>query len=188
MSCKSRLPLATININHGPWAYLRKACKNHDWFTSLLPVLLESSKVPPPPPPIPLWVLQRTTEGWTDLHDGGSKEGARENTSAKKKEGGKWKSRGVGSWQVIRAVQGTPNQCCVNRPPPRVDRLQGGVLHGPLGLSAEQITDGRNVAFVLKKRESRREGGRRRSSTGGWKPGDQLTSTWSIRTAGPLAP
>lgn len=34
----------------------------------------------------------------------------------------------------------------------------GGVLHGPLGLSAEQITDGRNVAFVLKKRV--RAGGR----------------------------
>lgn len=27
----------------------------------------------------------------------------------------------------------------------------GGVLHGPVGLSAEQITDGRNVLFVLKK-------------------------------------
>lgn len=39
-----------------------------------------------------------------------------------------------------------------------MDRLQGGVLHGPLGLSAEQITDGRNVAFVLKKREGGREG------------------------------
>lgn len=31
--------------------------------------------------------------------------------------------------------------------------MQGGVLHGPLGLSAEQITDGRNVAFVLKKKK-----------------------------------
>lgn len=43
-----------------------------------------------------------------------------------------------------------------------MDRLQGGVLHGPLGLSAEQITDGRNVAFVLKKKRGRvggREGG-----------------------------
>lgn len=131
---------------------------------------------PPPPhtttttatPPIPLWVLQRMTEGWTDLHDGGSKEGARENTSAEKKEGGKWKSRGVGSWEVTRAVQGTPNQCCVNRPPPRVDRLHGGVLHGPLGLSAEQITDGRNVAFVLKKRENRREGGRKEEEFNWW--------------------
>lgn len=54
-------------------------------------------------------------------------------------------------------MQGTPNQHCVNRPPPGVDRLQGGVLHGPVGLSASQITDGRNVAFVLKKRECRRE-------------------------------
>lgn len=60
--------------------------------------------------------------------------------------------------QVTRAAQGSPNQRCVNRPPPRVDRLQGGVLHGPVGLSAEQITDGRNVAFVLKKRERGREG------------------------------
>ena len=60
-------------------------------------------------------------------------------------------------------MQGAPNQRCVNRPPPGVDRLQGGVLHGPLGLSAEQITDGRNVAFVLKKEgewEEEREGGR----------------------------
>lgn len=80
--------------------------------------------------------------------------------------------------EVTRAVQGTPNQHCVNRPPPGVDRLLGGVLHGPLGLSAEQITDGRNVAFVLKKKESRREGGkRRRSSTSGRKRGLQLTST-----------
>lgn len=44
-------------------------------------------------------------------------------------------------------------------------QVAGGVvvLHGPLRLSAEQITDGRNVAFVLKKRErgrkKRREGG-----------------------------
>lgn len=87
--------------------------------------------------------------------------------------------------EVTRAVQGTPNQHCVNRPPPGVDRLLGGVLHGPLRLSAEQITDGRNVAFVLKKKESRREGGkRRRSSTSGRKRGLQLTSTWCIRTAG----
>lgn len=57
-------------------------------------------------------------------------------------------------------MQGAPNQRYVNRPPPGVDRLQGGVLHGPLGLSAEQITDGRNVAFVLKKRESGRKRGR----------------------------
>lgn len=79
--------------------------------------------------------------------------------------------------EVTRAVRGTPNQHCVNRPPPGVDRLLGGVLHGPVGLSAEQITDGRNVAFVLKK-ESRREGGkRRRSSTSGRKRGLQLTST-----------
>jgi len=40
--------------------------------------------------------------------------------------------------------------------------LQGVVLHGPLGLSAEQITDGRNVAFVLKKRESGKKRGRER--------------------------
>lgn len=80
-------------------------------------------------------------------------------------------------WEVTRAVQGAPNQHCVNRPPPGVDRLQGGVLHGPLGLSAEQITDGRNVAFVLKKRERRREVGKRRSSTSGRKRGHQLTST-----------
>lgn len=40
--------------------------------------------------------------------------------------------------------------------------MQGVVLHGPLGLSAEQITDGRNVAFVLKKRESGKKRGRER--------------------------
>lgn len=63
---------------------------------------------------------------------------------------------------------------------PGVDRLQGGVLHGPLGLSAEQITDGRNVGFVLKKRESGSKRGRERrgrSSAGGRKRGHQLTST-----------
>lgn len=38
--------------------------------------------------------------------------------------------------------------------------MQGGVLHGPLGLSAEQITDGRNVAFVLKKKKREWEEGR----------------------------
>lgn len=76
--------------------------------------------------------------------------------------------------EVTRAVRGTPNQHCVNRPPPGVDRLLGGVLHGPLGLSAEQITDGRNVAFVLKK-ESRGKGGkRRRSSTSGRKRGPPI--------------
>lgn len=51
----------------------------------------------------------------------------------------------------------------------------GGVLHGPLGLSAEQITDGRNVAFVLKKRENRvREARRRRSSANGKKRGPPI--------------
>lgn len=29
-------------------------------------------------------------------------------------------------WEVTRAVRGTPNQHCVNRPPPGVDRLLGG--------------------------------------------------------------
>ena len=59
-------------------------------------------------------------------------------------------------------------------------QVAGGVLHGPLGLLAEQITDGRNVAFVLKKRESgrkRRREERGRSSTSGRKRGRQLTST-----------
>lgn len=114
-------------------------------------------------------------------HRGGSRERPGENRSVEKKEEvEEGKRRGV--WEggeVMRAVQGAPNQRCVNRPPPGVDRLQGGVLHGPLRLSAEQITDGRNVAFVLKKRESRRrrrEGGGR-SSTSGRKRGRQLTST-----------
>lgn len=40
----------------------------------------------------------------------------------------------------------------------------GGVLHGPLRLSAEQITDGRNVAFVLKRG---RAGGREGTGGGG---------------------
>ena len=48
-----------------------------------------------------------------------------------------------------------------------MDRLQGGVLHGPLGLSAEQITDGRNVAFVLKKKKRGRVGGREGGEGGG---------------------
>ena len=66
-----------------------------------------------------------------------------------------------GGAEVTRAVQGAPNQCCVNRPPPGVDRLQGrGVLHGPLRLSAKQITDGRNVAFVVKERERWRKKGK----------------------------
>lgn len=76
-------------------------------------------------------------------------------------------------------MQGAPNQHCVNRPPPGVDRLQGGVLHGPLGLSAEQITDGRNVAFVLKKRESWMKRGREGGGVQlvAEKRGHQFTST-----------
>jgi len=95
----------------------------------------------------------------------------------------------------MRAVQGTPNQRCVNRPPPGVDRLQGGVLHGPLMLSAKQITDGRNVAFVLKggreggKKEGREE--RRRSFTSGRKRGPPiniyLMHSYS-RASGSLSP
>lgn len=79
-----------------------------------------------------------------------------------KKDGEERKSGGGGGGggEVTRAVQGAPNQRCVNRPPVQEwTGCKGGVLHGPLGLSAEQITDGRNVAFVLKKRESRRKGG-----------------------------
>lgn len=34
-----------------------------------------------------------------------------------------------------------------------------GVLHGPVGLSAEQITDGRNVLFVLRKHSQGQQGG-----------------------------
>lgn len=106
--------------------------------------------------------------GLEGIVDCGKERGRRVNEHGVRKEGR----------EVTRAVQGTPNQHCVNRPPPGVDRLLGGVLHGPLGLSAEQITDGRNVAFVLEKKESRREGGkRRRSSPSGRKRGLQLTST-----------
>lgn len=143
------------------------------------------------PPPVPLWVLQRTTEGLgykgTRTTVGGAERG-RERIGVEKR---KREREGKEGGEVTRAVRGAPNQRCVNRPPPGVDRLQGGVLHGPLGLSAEQITDGRNVAFVLKKRVSgrkRRREGRGRSSTSGRKRGRQLTSTWCIRTAGPLAP
>lgn len=39
------------------------------------------------------------------------------------------------------------------------ERGGGGVLHGPVGLSAEQITDGRNVLFVLKKHKRGPRGG-----------------------------
>ncbi|KAE8280078.1 hypothetical protein D5F01_LYC22215 [Larimichthys crocea] len=107
------------------------------------------------PPPVPLWVLQRTTEGLgykgTRTTVGGAERGQERIGVEKRKREREGKEGG----EVTRAVRGAPNQRCVNRPPPGVDRLQGGVLHGPLGLSAEQITDGRNVAFVLKKRRGR---------------------------------
>lgn len=135
------------------------------------------------PPPVPLWVLQRSTEGvgceGTRTSVGGAERGQERIGVQKRRREKEWGRKSGG--EVTRAVRGAPNQRCVNRPPPGVDRLQGGVLHGPLGLSAEQITDGRNVAFVLKKkkRESGRKGGRGRgrSSTSGRKRGCQLTST-----------
>lgn len=65
-----------------------------------------------------------------------------------------------------------------------------GSLHGPLRLSAKQITDGRNVAFVVKERESRGGGVRRGGGVQlvAESGGHQLTSTCCIHTAGPLAP
>lgn len=163
--------------------FFRKACKNQDWFTSLPPGFLQSRLIP-----YPTVGLQTVPEGWAVRAHEPQRGGGDWIVEKKKRE--EWISMGVRKEgrEVTRAVRGTPNQHCVNRPPPGVDRLLGGVLHGPVGLSAEQITDGRNVAFVLKK-ESRREGGkRRRSSTSGRKRGLQLTSTWCIRTAGPLTP
>lgn len=63
-----------------------------------------------------------------------------------------------------------------------MDRLQrrgsggvvGGVLHGPLRLSAKQITDGRNVAFVVKEKGS--EGEEEKGSEGGEGGGVQLVA------------
>lgn len=40
---------------------------------------------------------------------------------------------------------------------PGVDRLQGGVLHGPLGLSAEQITDNWQECGICSQKEGERQ-------------------------------
>lgn len=47
ISCKSGP--ATAETHRGPWAHLRKGCKNPDWFTSVLPGLPQSSAASPVP-------------------------------------------------------------------------------------------------------------------------------------------
>lgn len=92
ISCKSG-PVSA-ETHHGPWAHLRKACKNHDWFTSPLPGLPQSSATPPSH----CGRSRETRRGGLWGHKnpgGGSRERPRENRRAKKKEGEEWKSRGV---------------------------------------------------------------------------------------------
>lgn len=70
---------------------------------------------------------------------------AREQEGSECPKKGEGRAGGRRREEVARAA---PNQRCVNRPPPGVDRLQrdgrgrrgggeGRVLHGPVGLSAE---------------------------------------------------
>lgn len=85
ISCKSGP--ATAETRRGTRAHLRKACKNHDWFTSPLPGLQHSSTNPSST--VQLWVLQRTKEGWVmrvENHRGGAeRKRPRENGSVEKK-------------------------------------------------------------------------------------------------------
>lgn len=75
----------------------------------------------------PLWSCRQLQRG--GLWGQGTTEGGaeRELGCGKEREREEWMSMGVRKEgrEVTRAVQGTPNQHCVNRPPSGVDRLLG---------------------------------------------------------------
>lgn len=136
ISCKSGP--ATAETHRGPWAHLRKGCKNPDWFTSVLPGLPQSSAASPVPlfhcgcfrDPQRAGLSARGVEWGRRERENergedriGEQEKERREKRAKEWTGEGWARERS---QVTGAEQGTPNQHCVNRPPPGVDRLGGG--------------------------------------------------------------
>lgn len=151
ISCKSGP--ATAETHRGPWAHLRKGCKNPDWFTSVLPGLPQSSAASP----VPLFHCgcfrdpQRAgLRECKRCRVGEKREREREGRGPNRRAGKRKKERkeservngwGVGEGEVTGAEQGTPNQHCVNRPPPGVDRLGGAGVSPPRATEAVSRAD-----------------------------------------------
>lgn len=93
ISCKSGP--ATAETHHGPWAHLRKACKNRDWFTSPLPGLPQSSAAPPSH----CGCFREPTVRAQEPQRGEQTERPRENRNVEKKEGEQRESGGVRGWR-----------------------------------------------------------------------------------------